>query len=99
MCGSCRFAATIGDPAAFGGATREVAWPGRSRPTTSRADADAPARLGLSSGMSSAVVALVLASALVHAGWNALLKRQRNAELAVAAAVPASALFAVLIAL
>lgn len=49
--------------------------------------------------MSPAVVALVLASALVHAAWNALLKRHRDPEAAVVPMIAASALCAVAVAL
>jgi drug/metabolite transporter (DMT)-like permease len=49
--------------------------------------------------VSPAVVALVLASALVHAAWNALLKRHRDPEAAVVPMIAASALCAVAVAL
>lgn len=49
--------------------------------------------------MSPAVVALVLASALVHAAWNALLKRHRDPEAAVVPMIAASALCATAVAL
>ena len=45
--------------------------------------------------MSPVVVALVLASAFVHAGWNALLKRQRDPETALVAAMVACAFFSI----
>ncbi len=45
--------------------------------------------------MAPLVVALVLASALLHAGWNALLKRTRDPEIAAVAMMGMSAAFAV----
>lgn len=49
--------------------------------------------------MQPSVVALVIASALVHAGWNALLKRSRDPETAGVAMMTACMVFTVAIAL
>lgn len=56
-------------------------------------------RYGSPSSMTARALFLVLASAFVHAAWNAILKRCRNTEHAVLAGSAVSSIFAVLVAL